>query len=207
MQFKKMILSLGLALSITAYADFDSGFNAFEKGDYEGAFSEWTTAAKNGDVLAQYSLGTMYYLGQGVPQDYAQAMIWFRKAAEQGEATAQYNLGVMYSQGQGVPQDYAQAMIWYRKAAEQGNANAQYNLGVMYLYGKGTDKDMVLAHLFFNLAAVSGDKNAIQGRSIAAEKLSPAQLREAQSMASNWKIDTPLPTKSTVLIAPKKSSK
>ena len=29
-------------------------------------------------------LGDCYYKGQGVPQDYAQAVSWYRKAAEQG---------------------------------------------------------------------------------------------------------------------------
>ena len=74
----------------------------------------------------------MYLHGQGVRQDYAQAVKWYRKAAEQGFAEAQYNLGVRYDQGQGVPQDYAEAVKWYRKAAEQGDAEAQLNLGVMY---------------------------------------------------------------------------
>ncbi|WP_304666925.1 tetratricopeptide repeat protein, partial [Neisseria bergeri] len=68
--------------------------------------------------------------GQGVRQDYAQAVQWYRKAAEQGYAGAQVNLGLMYEQGQGVRQDYAQAVQWYRKAAEQGYAGAQVNLGL-----------------------------------------------------------------------------
>ena len=34
----------------------------------------------------QKNLGTMYYNGQGVPQDYAQAAYWYRKAADQGDA-------------------------------------------------------------------------------------------------------------------------
>ena len=62
----------------------------------------------------------MYDKGQGVPQDYAEAVKWYRLAAEQGDADAQYNLGVMYDNGQGVPQDYAEAVKWYRLAAEQG---------------------------------------------------------------------------------------
>jgi len=33
----------------------------------------------------------MYDKGQGVPQDYAEALKWYRKAAEQGFAEAQYN--------------------------------------------------------------------------------------------------------------------
>ena len=58
--------------------------------------------------------------GQGVPQDYAEAVKWYRKAADQGYAAAQTNLGLMYAHGQGVPQDYVEAVKWYRKAADQG---------------------------------------------------------------------------------------
>jgi TPR repeat protein len=47
----------------------------------------------------------MYANGQGVPQDYAEAVKWFRKAAEQGNAMAQYNLGIAYANGQGVSRD------------------------------------------------------------------------------------------------------
>jgi uncharacterized protein len=64
----------------------------------------------------------MYANGQGVPQDYAQAMVWCLKAAEQGDADAQTLVAVMYVNGHGVPQDYTQALIWYRKAADQGTA-------------------------------------------------------------------------------------
>ena len=51
----------------------------------------------------------MYDNGQGVTQDYKQAVYWFEKAATQGLAKAQYNLGLMYSNGQGVTQNYKQA--------------------------------------------------------------------------------------------------
>ena len=51
----------------------------------------------------------MYANGQGVRQDYTQAVQWFRKAAEQGDAKAQYNLGVAYDNGHGVRQDLALA--------------------------------------------------------------------------------------------------
>ena len=64
----------------------------------------------------------MYDNGQGVPQDYAEAVKWYRLAAEQGDVAAQYNLGIMYDNGDGVPQDYKEAVKWYRLAAEQGDA-------------------------------------------------------------------------------------
>jgi hypothetical protein len=70
----------------------------------------------------------MYYKGNGVPQNYAEALKWFRLAATQGHAKAQSNLGVMYDEGQGVPEDDAGALKWYRLAAAQGNASAQFLL-------------------------------------------------------------------------------
>ena len=62
----------------------------------------------------------MYYNGQGIPQDYAEAMKWERLSAEQGYAPAQCTLGWMYHEGRGTPQDYAEAVKWTRLAAEQG---------------------------------------------------------------------------------------
>ncbi|MGO4916793.1 tetratricopeptide repeat protein [Pseudogemmobacter sp. W21_MBD1_M6] len=63
----------------------------------------------------------MYFNGNGVPQDYAEAMTWFRLAAEQGDAGAQNNLGMMYKIGWGVPQDNQTAHMWYNLAAASGN--------------------------------------------------------------------------------------
>ena len=83
-------------------------------------------------------MGMIYKLGQGVQQDYEEAVKWYRLGAEQGDIDAQYNLGLMYENGQGVQQDYKEAVKWYRLGAEQGGVNAQYNLGLMYSTGKGT---------------------------------------------------------------------
>ena len=69
--------------------------------------------AEAGDAEAQYNLGVMYASGEGVPQDYAEAVRWYRLAAEQGDAGAQSFLGAMYHDCIGVPQDYAEAVRWY----------------------------------------------------------------------------------------------
>ena len=52
-------------------------------------------AAEQGDAGAQNNLGKCYHNGQGVAQDYAQAVAWYRKAAEQGHAGAQEALNVI----------------------------------------------------------------------------------------------------------------
>ena len=46
-------------------------------------------AAEKGDALAQFKLGLMYESGEGVPQDFAEAVRWYRLDAEQGSAAAQ----------------------------------------------------------------------------------------------------------------------
>ena len=45
-------------------------------------------AAEQGQVDAQYNLGSFYRKGWGVPKDYAEAVKWYRKAAEQGDEDA-----------------------------------------------------------------------------------------------------------------------
>ena len=118
--------------------------------------AETRARAEQGDAEAAYMLGRMYAKGEGVPQDYAQAVVWFRKAAGQGNAKGQNALGAMYESGLGVPQDYAQAVVWIRKAAEQGEAMAQSNLGVMYDTGKGVPQDYAQAAAWYGKAAVQG---------------------------------------------------
>ncbi|HZY71927.1 MAG TPA: tetratricopeptide repeat protein, partial [Edaphobacter sp.] len=58
-----------------------------------------------------------YDAGKGVPQDFAQAVLWYRKAADQGDARAQYTLGLMYGSGQGIQQDDLEAYFWLDLAA------------------------------------------------------------------------------------------
>ena len=81
--------------------------------------------------MAHFNTGVMHRDGQGVPQNFKEALRWFTKAAEQGHAGAQSNLGVMHQVGQGVPQNFKEVLRWYTKAAEQGNAMAQSKLGAV----------------------------------------------------------------------------
>lgn len=116
--------------------------------------------AKNGDAVAEYRLGVLYALGQGVKQDYTHAAQLFKAAANGGVAEAQYNVAVMYSEGMGVKRDPVEAVNWYEKAAEQGNANAAFNLGVAYSNGAGVQQSMPEAARWFRRAAAAGVINA-----------------------------------------------
>ena len=141
--------------------------------------------AEKGDPVAQNSLGMMYYHGEEVAENNADAMKWYRKAAEQGHAEAQYHLGAMYADGQGVLENSKEAVKWYLAAAEQGNTLSQYHLGMMYYDGEGVEKNYVSAYAWWNIAAINGNeyaKNAQEALFIKLkEKLTPSQITEAYS--------------------------
>ncbi len=65
-----------------AWAGFDEGVAAYERGDYVTALHEFRPLAEQGLAVAQFALGAMYAEGQGVPQDYAAAVKWYRLAAD-----------------------------------------------------------------------------------------------------------------------------
>ncbi len=118
---------------------------------------ELINTADQGDAFAQFYLGGMYYHGQGVPQDYKEAVKWYKKAGENGDPVAQYNLGEMYLNGKGVAQDYEEAVKWVRKAAVQEDSISQFFLGQMYYYGKGVEQDYKEAGIWFKKAAEQGE--------------------------------------------------
>ena len=62
-------------------ADFGGGIAAYDRGDYAIAFGEMKPLAEQGDADSQNNLGVLYYHGQGVPQDYVQAHMWFKLSA------------------------------------------------------------------------------------------------------------------------------
>ena len=175
----------------TAAGVLEDAADAYRRGDYGITLRAFRPLADQGDATAQSLLGEMYALGQGVPQNDAEAVKWWRKAAGQGDASAQYNLGSMYDKGQGVPQDYAAALSWYRMAADQGDADAQFNLAAMYDKGQGVSQDYINAHMWFDLAAAQGDLDAMEQRSLVEKRMTKSQLAEALKLSREWK---PKPT-------------
>ena len=130
----------------------------------------------------------MYAMGEGVPQNDAEAVKWLRMATAQDQATAAayYRLGIIYADTSSALRDDAEAARCLRKVAEQGLAEAQVSLGTMYYEGRGVPKDNVQAHMWANLAATQGNKNAIKGRDFLEKSMTPAQLAEAQRLAREW---------------------
>lgn len=155
--------------------------------DEREAVKWFRMAAEQNLPTGLFDLGTMYEGGRGVPQNDREAARLYRLAAEQGLAVAQYNLAVMCAQGKGIPKDEIEAVKWLRSAAEQGNANGQYLLAAMLASGLGGRQDLVQSYMWLELAVKQGKEEAKKLQAIAASEMTPAQIREAESAATNWK--------------------
>lgn len=153
-------LMLVVITGAAAAGKFEDAKAALNRRDYTTGLRLLRPLAKQGDAAAQFVFGLLYYMGQGLPKNYAEAVKWFHKAAEQGNVEAQVMLGTMYRDGQGLPQNYTEAAKWYRKAAEQGDDIAQSELGVMYARGQGVPKNQAEAVKWWHKAADQGNTAA-----------------------------------------------
>lgn len=104
----------------------------------------------------------MYYLGDGVQQDFTEAFKLFKvnrptffglallvssvysfllkfsqKAAIGGVTPALHNIGNCYADGKGVQQNEKNAVLYYQAADEAGDHFASFTLGTWYYHGKG----------------------------------------------------------------------
>jgi len=171
---------------------FEDGARAFERGDYDTAFRIWRPLAEH-DPLAAINLGVMYAEGLGVQKDAVEALRWLGPAALVGEPNAQMHLGVLLAEGiGGRTPNYEVAAAWYRAAAEQGYPDAQVLLAFAYAIGEGVPEDYVAAHMWVNLAAAKlppgkARNAALQLRDQVADKMTPAQITDAQKLARDWK--------------------
>jgi hypothetical protein len=143
---------VAIAMSVPAAAQAGA-----DREDVERALAAARTAAKAGDVIAQYSLGSNIYYGG---TNMAEAVEWFRQAAARGYAPAEFQLGLMHDFGFGVTADGAQALEWYRKAAEHGSAPGQRMVGDFYRRGRVVPVDLAEAARWYQQAAEGDDIRA-----------------------------------------------
>jgi TPR repeat protein len=122
-----LISFLILYCNFAKAAAFDEAMALYEKGQFEQAALLFRPLAEKGNSTAQDNLGQMYQQGEGVAQDYQEAVKWYRLSARLGNALGQYHLGQMYEQGKGVDQSYVRAHMWYNLAAGQNINVAKSN--------------------------------------------------------------------------------
>jgi len=89
------------------------------------------TLADKGDPAAQFAVGAHYATGDGVIQDYSEAVHWFTLAAQQGHVVAQGTLGAYYWNALGVHQDLNQAYFWSILAEAGGDQASKYRASIL----------------------------------------------------------------------------
>jgi TPR repeat protein len=95
---------------------YDQGLRSYLEGDHGAAWFTWLALATAGDAEAQFSMGHLYRVGEGVPSDARIAADWFTRAASQGHGQAMLNLALMHEQGAGVSRDPALAFVFADRA-------------------------------------------------------------------------------------------
>jgi len=126
-------------------------------------FEQVRVSAARGDAEAQFNLGSDYYYGYGVKQDYREAVRWYQKSALQGSAKAKYSLAYCYAHGFGVTRDVNEAIRYLRQAADQGSPQALCQLARMYSEGRDLPWNRTEAFRLYRAAADQGDASGEYG--------------------------------------------
>jgi putative methionine-R-sulfoxide reductase with GAF domain len=85
------------------------------------SIGDLTKSGLQGSAAAQYALGLRYASGDGVSQDYHQALDWFLKSADGGNVRAAAKIASCFWAGRGTPQDYTKAYFWGLLAQAAGD--------------------------------------------------------------------------------------
>jgi TPR repeat protein len=166
--------------------------------------------ADAGDSSAQYEMALRYADGEGVPQNYRDAMAWFAKAAANGNDNAQWKLGLGYIKGIGVPHDERKAVVWFKRAANHGDIRAQSALSDLYLSGRGVPRDYVRAYTWASIA-IGLRENDNDRLRVIGSRMTAAQIEDAHRRISSWRerqtLKAPAPVTSQKIAMPDVSDK
>ena len=145
-----------------------------------------TYCAERGDAEAAMSLGSMYYEGRGMMQNYYVAAQFYAFAADKGYRLAIRRLGLCWYYGRIGRRSYTEAYSYFSLGALLHNdAHCLLRLGDMYGRGQGVKRNRQYASMLYQRAlkaceegAASFDKERLEDASC----LPDAQLRVGQSL-------------------------
>lgn len=146
-----------LSLAAPAGADVRDGVDAWSRGEYAQAVSQWEGPAAAGDADAMFNLGQAYRLGRGVAQDDVRARALYSRAAQSGHVQAADTYGLMLFQDGQVDE----ALPLVQDAARRGDPRSQYLLGIAHFNGDIVDRDWVRAYALLTLANSAGLPQAV----------------------------------------------
>jgi TPR repeat protein len=146
-------------------AQLDIANYAIEEKNYADALKWYLKVVEqhpndaSGRTAAEH-LGVMYWNGEGVQQDFAEAARWNQRSAELGGAKGQFALGLIYLDGLAGTKDFEKAAKWFGAAARQGYAPARYMLVFIYADGIVTKPDAIEAAYWTSGRRISNEGEA-----------------------------------------------
>lgn len=151
---------------------FKAGMRGYNAGDKEAAVKALSYAAEQGHAIANWKLGRMYAMGDGVPADKLKAFEYFSRIADEnadetpGSPSSLFVANAFVALGsyflEGIPNTYVKPNpvrsreMFHYAASYFGDSDAQYNLARLHIEGIGGPKDMRQAARWLNLAADKG---------------------------------------------------
>ena len=182
------VLLIALVVApVPSRADFTAGLKAYDAGDFKTAMKEWLPLAQAGDAEAQFRVGRLYDVGEGVPRNAEKAISWYQKSAEQKNLNAAFNLGSIFYEGTLVKKNYAKAYKYWRLAAETGDPVSQSNLGLLLVSGKGIKRDFAEAYKWFFLASGAGNLKAKEAVDYFKKVVPESEIEAGRRRALEWR--------------------
>lgn len=154
------VLLLTLSLSGCTGADNSACF-VYQSNQPQQAFELLERLAEQGDADAQFLVGRMLELGEGVDQNIQQGIIWNQKAAAQQHSCAMNNLAVRYKTGDHVLQNHALAFQLAHQAARSQHPVTLTSFGEMHDFGQGTPVNKEKALDYYKQALEKGGASAL----------------------------------------------
>lgn len=102
-------------------------------------------ALKNNVLFQIKMVALSYYEGEGVEQDYEEALKLFLYLLDHGDTSVLSYLGYMYENGLGAEEDIFKAIDYYEQGCLIQDQKCIYYLGMCYLQGKGYVKNERMA--------------------------------------------------------------
>lgn len=106
-------------------------------------------------------LGSIYFHGFGIEQNYSKAVKYYEMAAKQNNSRALFNLGNMYFYGKGVKHNISKAIEYFELSAKLNNSDSLYNLWIIYYKGYGVERNIPRALTYLKLSASLNNSYAL----------------------------------------------
>lgn len=188
-------------LPAQAFAGFDEGKEAYDKGKWVQAIFNLRPAVMAGDARAMILLGNMYMEGHGVGQDTKEAFALYHGAAMKDNTDGMVAIATLYQTGNGTIANVPLAIGWFERAARLGNMDAALVYAIhMYQGSHGKDYDIKPNHeasyrWFKIVAANSKNKKQARAAQFSADNLAKSLTNDeviaGDREVTNWKPELP----------------